>query len=68
MPEPRTQRDTTRIRWDGERRDYESYSRAHRIAVPGEPPLPASANPSFRKSGHPPIPLSVAIRVAAIAI
>lgn len=48
MPEPRTHRYTARIRWTGETRDYESYSRAHRIEVPGKPPLAGSADPAFR--------------------
>ncbi len=36
-----------RVHWSGETRGYESYSRAHRIAINGKPTISASADPTF---------------------
>jgi len=36
-----------RVSWSGETRSYESYSRAHRIAINGKPTIAASADPAF---------------------
>lgn len=36
-----------RVNWSGETRSYESYSRAHRIAINGKPTIAASADPAF---------------------
>ena len=33
---------------EGPTRDYESYSRAHRIEMAGKPPIECSSDPSFR--------------------
>lgn len=33
---------------EGPTRDYESYSRAHRIEMAGKPPIEGSSDPSFR--------------------
>jgi len=35
------------VSWSGETRGYESYSRAHRIAINGKPTIAASADPAF---------------------
>jgi len=35
------------VAWSGETRGYESYSRAHRIAINGKPTIAASADPAF---------------------
>jgi len=35
------------VSWSGQTRGYESYSRAHRIAINGKPTIAASADPAF---------------------
>ncbi|RIA55911.1 OsmC family protein [Dichotomicrobium thermohalophilum] len=35
------------VSWSGETRSYQSYSRAHRIAINGKPTIAASADPAF---------------------
>lgn len=35
------------VSWSGETRGYESYSRAHGIAINGKPTIAASADPAF---------------------
>lgn len=52
MSEARQHHYTAKITWtgaaDGPTRDYESYSRAHRIEMTGKPAIEASSDPSFR--------------------
>ncbi len=47
-----TQQYTTIVEWTGNpgagTRGYSGYSRAHRISVPGKPPIEASSDPAFR--------------------
>ena len=51
-----------RTLWSGETRSYQSYSREHKIEVPGKPTIRASADPAFRgdPSCHNPEDLLVA--------
>ena len=62
MSEPRLHRYTARTVWSGETRDYKSFSREHRIEMPGKPSLRASSDPAFRgdPSCHNPEDLLVA--------
>lgn len=43
---------TSRVEWTGNRgegtRSYRGYERAHRVTVPGKPPIPGSSDPAFR--------------------
>lgn len=48
MADPRTHRYAARIAWQGETRDYKSYSREHTVEIDGKPSLTASADPGFR--------------------
>jgi peroxiredoxin-like protein len=44
------------LKWTGAAKgptlDYESYSREHRIEIPGKPPFLASSDPAFRGDGR----------------
>jgi len=44
----RTHRYEARIRWSGETRGYDTYSRRHEATFPGKPGVTMSADPAFR--------------------
>ncbi len=52
MAEAKEHRYEINIVWSGAAhgptRDYQSYSREHRIEIAGKPPIPGSADPGFR--------------------